>query len=504
MAIEKPGNLVFLFTDQQRQDTMAVYGNSKIKTPVLNRLAEEGVLFKRAYVAQPVCTPSRATIVTGLYPHTHRLITNNLILSDEFPTIADMTKKSGYQTAYMGKWHVGNEVIPQHGFDTWVSTEDGFYRAHFGKEEYKSINCTYYHFLKDNGFKPDLEDGDYTYFTRDFATRIPVEYSKPAFTAAEADKYIRENRDRPFVLFVNFLEPHPPYYSAYDDMYSPDELDLPPNFGRDPAPDTPLKYTLNRYRAKYEGRHFPLKDEAAWRKQMARYWGQISLVDRYVGEILNSLKNHGVEDRTTVVYTSDHGDMMGDFGMLAKGVMLEPAVKVPMLIKVPGEADRQRIIEEPVGHIDLVPTLLDVLGLPPYGEAQGKSLYPEIRGDRPLKGNDVFIEYSSGAFKKDNKFAQTAEHLMQSGDPDVKKRIAEISDRASSTYSGRVEDRTVVSSDCFKLNLTEAGENELYDLNSDPLELNNLYSDKEYAGKIEELRGKIKAWQKETGDKAEI
>ncbi len=215
---DKP-NILYVFTDQQRYDSMAVYGNDFIKVPNMDKLSEQSAVFKKTYVTQAVCTPSRATMITGLYPHSHGLVTNNLCLDESNPSIAKMLKRENYKTAYIGKWHLGNEVVAQHGFDRWVSTEDYFYRKYFTREEYMSINCDYHHFLVDNGFMPDREDGDYKYFSRLFATRIPERYSKPAFIAKETEEYIRENKDESFLMYVNFLEPHPPYYSVYDELY---------------------------------------------------------------------------------------------------------------------------------------------------------------------------------------------------------------------------------------------------------------------------------------------
>ncbi len=147
-------NLLFLFTDQQRYDTLRIYGNDRIRTPNLDRFSDRCAVFKRAYVTQPVCTPSRASLLTGLYPHNNGCIGNNIVLVPEIPTISEMIAGSGYIAAYMGKWHLGDETIKQHGFDEWVSTEE--YRESLTKEEYWPINSNYYHFLCKNGFKPDL------------------------------------------------------------------------------------------------------------------------------------------------------------------------------------------------------------------------------------------------------------------------------------------------------------------------------------------------------------
>jgi arylsulfatase len=480
-------NVVFIFTDQQRYDTMKIYGNTKIKVPNLNKLSEESAVFQNTYVSQPVCTPSRATILTGLYPHTHELVYNNLCLSDEIPTIADMVKEYGYRTGYIGKWHLGNEVICQHGFNEWVSTEDN-YRSHYTKEEYRYINCDYYHFLRKKGFRPDCEEGDFLYFSRMFSTRIPEQYSKPAFIANQAAEFIRRNKDQRFMLYINFLEPHPPYYSVYDDMYDPEEVDLPKNFDMEVRKDKPLKYKLKAMSTREFGRHFPLRDEKTWRKLIARYWGAISLVDKYVGEILKSIRKNGLDDKTVVVFTSDHGDMMGDFGMIQKGLMLESAVKVPLLIKIPGITNTKRFtIENPVSHIDLVPTILDIIGTGMPEHLQGRSLYPIIRGHKKLKGNDVFIEYLNKALIKGNSnkpYLDLGNKYRACFGEKLKSEIKRL-------YGGPTAERTVVTEDGWKLSLKQSGEHELYNLNEDPCELHNLYFTEEYNDRIKILKEKI-------------
>ena len=161
---EKP-NLLFIFTDEKKQETLRVYGNRKIKTPNLDRLAEESAVFTRAYVTQPVCTPSRSSIMTGLYPHTNGCIENNVPLKPEVPTIAEMVEDEDYLKAYFGKWHLGDEEIPQHGFEVWVSIEE-MYKGYYTKEEYKAAKASYHIFLEEHGFKPDAQNSGYPVFSR--------------------------------------------------------------------------------------------------------------------------------------------------------------------------------------------------------------------------------------------------------------------------------------------------------------------------------------------------
>ncbi|TVR29518.1 MAG: hypothetical protein EA404_14650 [Spirochaetaceae bacterium] len=481
-------NVIFIFTDQQRFDTLKVNGSRSAQAPNLDALSQQSVVFREAYAAQPVCTPSRATILTGLYPHSHGLVKNNQILRQDVRCIAEHL--DGYRSAYMGKWHLGNETSRQHGFDEWVSIEDYYYRKIRDNVSEPEINCAYHDFLVKQGFVPDGEDGEYRFFTRDFGTRIPAEYSKPAFLAREADRFLGENRDRPFALYINFLEPHPPYRSVNDDLYNPDDIDLPPNFDFEFDDQTPIKYRFKAHYAKNRGRHFPLTDEKAWRKQIARYRGCVTLIDTYVGEVLKSLARHGLEDNTLVVFTSDHGDMMGDMGLLGKGVMFQPSVRVPLLFRTPWLSLQQRLIDGPVNLVDLVPTILEALDQPLPDAIQGKSLYPVLCGEQPFDGDDVFIQYHEDP--RDLYRKQKYEGLLT---PELKEPLERL-------YAEPVEERSVVTRDRWRLTLTQTGEHELYNLNEDPLERVNLYGSRENAAVVKELRAKIKAWQARYGDDA--
>ena len=148
-------NLLFIFTDQQRYDTLACYGNDWIETPNLNKLADRSFVFERAYVTQPICTPARSSIMTGLYPHTNGCIELNVPLRQETPTIAEMVSPE-YHCGYYGKWHLGDEIIAQHGFSDWVSIED-YYRRYYSKPEYLGQFSDYHHYLVENGYAPDIE-----------------------------------------------------------------------------------------------------------------------------------------------------------------------------------------------------------------------------------------------------------------------------------------------------------------------------------------------------------
>ena len=470
-------NLLFLFTDEQRFDTMAAYGNEQIETPNLNRLASESVVFDRAYVTQPVCTPSRSTLLTGLYPHTNGCTANNIPLRPDTPCLPEMLSDGDYAAAYHGKWHLGDEIFAQHGFQEWISIEDG-YCGHYAEGRDPNACSSYHQFLSSQGFTP--QNG--RHFGRGEATRLPEEYGKPAFLARTASRFIRENKDRPFCLFVNFLEPHMPFFGPRDDQYNPDRVPLPPNFENVPTADQPLKA---RAFQQYYPQAWGVETEADWRQLIARYWGLCSLVDTHVGTILNTLEQCGLADDTIVVYTSDHGDMMGSHRLVAKCVMYEEAVRVPMLVRLPGQRQSKRV-QGPTSQVDLVPTLLDLMDQPAPDHLQGQSLRTLMEADSPTADRDVFIEWNG---------ADSGTKVVESG-PSIaseEELLASVSDPV----------RTVLTPDGWKLNCSPLGDHELYDLNSDPHETTNLAADPDHRPQMEQLHTRIRKWQETTEDEVD-
>lgn len=489
----KSPNLLFLFTDEQRADTMAAYGNTRIQTPNLNQLASQSIVFERAYVTQPVCTPSRASILTGLYPHTAGCTENNVPLPADVPCFPEMLSGGHstheYVTAYHGKWHLGDEIFWQHGFDEWRSIEDNYGR-YYSPGRDPDARSTYHAFLIENGFTP----ANGKRFGRGETTRLPEEFGKPAYLAREASRFIRENRDRPFVLFVNFLEPHMPFFGPRDDQHDADKVTLPANIDALPTADQPLKTRLFQ-RGYYERGHsgLPLRTEADWRRMIANYWGLCSLVDTHVGTILDTLAECGLDESTIVVYTSDHGDMMGSHRLLAKCVMFEEAARVPLLVRLPGQMACSRI-RVPVSQIDLVPTLLDWMGQPIPEHVEGQSLRPLVEGQKDVPPRDVFVEWSG----HNNGFGDMI------GSVSVPEAMLQLATREEIIAAITDPVRTVITPDGWKFNCSPLGEHELYNLDEDPLETHNLATQEELRPLVEELAGRIRRWQERTADAVAI
>lgn len=476
-ANNRKPNLLFIWTDEQRADTMAIYGNTKIHAPNLNKLAAQSVVFKRAYVTQPVCTPNRSAVMTGLWPHTSGCTKNNIPLPTDIPCLPQIINDPDYHTAYMGKWHLGDEIFAQHGFEEWISMEDG-YGSYYSASRDRNKRSNYHHFLIEHGYQPDSNGK----FSRAFAARRLIEYCKPKFLELKACDFLRRHRNKPFILYINFLEPHMPFFGPLDNEHDPEQVDLPANFSDPLEENEPLRYRVKRESCmeKYG------KDEKAIRSLIARYWGLVTQVDHSVGAILETLENLGLAENTIVVYTSDHGDMMGSHNMVEKSVLYEEAVRIPWLMRIPQSGTKQHIVTDPVSHIDMVPTLLELLGRSNEKCIPGRSLVPLIKTGRPVRDH-VFIQWNPN-----------------SGAISVKKGGTKL---ASEEQLKRVENessRAVISPDGWKLCLSNLDKCQLFNLNEDPGETTNLFDSGQQKDVIVRLTKKIHQWQETVADELNV
>lgn len=474
--MKKP-SLLYIFTDQQRADSMSCYGNDYIDMPALNKLSENSYVFENAYVSQPVCSPSRATMLCGLYPHTARVPACNVPLPEEVQTIAEMVDPD-CRRHYLGKWHLGDEIFAQHGFTEWTGTEDS-YRPYFSSPDRHEHVSPYNQFLIQQGVAPNSESFGKQIHSRHLEASLDAPLTKAAFLGDRAADFIRDVGDDRFVACVSYLEPHPPHTGPYNDMYDPSSLPVGPHFREKPPENASL---LNRVMAAYYGESLEygldLRTEEGWRAVRARYFGNCTLIDQSIGVILNALEETGRADDTIVVFTSDHGEMVGDHGILGKTVLYEESVRVPMLISVPGETGRTRI-DGNFSHIDLVPTLLDLMGENVPDHLQGVSRTRVLRGDETLADNDIFIEWNG------------ADGHPRPGEAEVNPAMA-------------TPWRTVITADRWKLNLSNVDTCELYDLNSDPYEQTNRYFDSDVQDRVADMKSRIKAWQASVGDTVAI
>jgi arylsulfatase A-like enzyme len=473
----KKPNLLFIWTDEQRADTMAVYGNTHIHAPHLNKLASESVVFEHAYDTQPVCTPARATVMTGLWPHTTGMIRNNIALPGDAKCFPEILSDPDYRTGYMGKWHLGDEVFKQHGFEEWQSMEDQYW-SYYSESRDKNTVSDYCRFLRELGIKPDEQERGT--FSRGFCSNLPIEQCKPKFLELRACDFLKRHRNEPFMLYVNFLEPHPPFNGPLNDEHDPGEVVFPRNFN-DPLEEDEPKRNRRHREENIRNKKGQLLTDEEWRRLIQVYWGLVTQVDRSVGAILAKLEDLGLADNTIVVYTSDHGDMMASHKMLHKSVMYEEAMRVPWLIRAPQLGPSQRVLKGRFSHIDLVPTLLDLMGHSTPDLLPGHSLLPAMKGSKAVE-NCVFCQWNGEA------------------DEEIKTHKSKRTMAAGSRASKSPSIRTVIAPDGWKLSLCDFDKCELFDLNTDPGETTNLYYKSGHDEVIRCLSERIRAWQESVKD----
>jgi len=378
-----------------------------------------------------------------------------------------------YRTAYIGKWHLGEEGPAGRGFDEWISTDD---------------HGDYTNFLISKGIRPDKKDGR---FSEVAISNLPVDLSRPRFLERYALEFIEKNRDHPFILVVGFVEPHSPYNGPLNDENPFDEIELDATATLPESEDVPLRYRLMREwqqaEAVLDRERLPIQlffgiTPEEYRSIKQRYLGLVTLVDQSIGAVLACIERCGLTDHTIVVHTSDHGDSLGAHHLFGKETMFEEAARVPFLIRLPGQT-RAKTVPRSVSHIDFVPTLLDLLGQPNDAQCTGKSLLPLITQDTTPPQN-VFLEWAPNRTKV-RKGTKLARRRM------VKRAVEEST-------------RTIVTPDGWKLCLRDKDLNELYNLNDDPLERHNLHADRQFGSVTARLTGEIRRWQEATNDKVKL
>jgi arylsulfatase A-like enzyme len=394
-------------------------------------------------------------------------------LDRRFRVFPELMQEQDYRTAYIGKWHLGEDGPVGRGFQHWVSTDD---------------HGDYTNFLVSNGVAPNKPNGGISEVA---ISNLPMELSRPKFLEKHACDFIEKHQREPFILVVAFVEPHSPYNGPLNDANPLDEVELDATATLPEREDIPLRYRLMREwqqgEALLDRERLPMQlffgitpDE--YRSIKQRYLGLVTLVDQSIGAILGCLERCALRDDTVVVHTSDHGDSLGAHHLFGKETMFEEATRVPWLIRLPGQT-RSKIISQPVSHIDFVPTVLDLLGQSHHPQCAGKSLLPLVH-DETAPPQNVFLEWAPNRTKV-KKGSRLARRRM------IKRAVEEST-------------RTLVSADGWKLCLRDQDLNELYSLNEDPFEMRNLYSDAEYASVVSRFTREIYRWQDATNDKLKL
>jgi len=354
-----PPHVIFILADQLRYQSCGFAGDTKARTPNIDTLAKQGVVFRNAVSGHPVCAAYRASLFTGKYTTSTGMVINELRMNPNHECLAHVLTRHGYETAYIGKWHLwanelGNHYDPKNSFvppGPYRLGFDGFWAAYnFHHEYYKG----YYH--------------------TDSPTKIPVKgYEPDAQTDIAIGLVGRYARgDKPFALFLSFGTPHDPwgpdnvppeYYAMFADEGNTPRFTLPPNYKPE---NDPYADAWGRFKGPREREAIP--------RMMRGYYAMIANLDWNVGRLLKAIDDAGIRDRTIVVFTSDHGEMMGAQGRRAKNIFYEEAVRVPFVVRWPGRTPAGRSSDACLNTPDIMPTLLSMAGLPVPRKVEGMDL----------------------------------------------------------------------------------------------------------------------------------
>ncbi|MFC7680950.1 sulfatase [Paenibacillus sp. GCM10028914] len=407
----KQTHVWLITTDQMRADTIG-FENPKVKTPVLDHLASEGTVFTSAYCASPVCTPSRASIFTGRYPHVHGAWNIGVSLNEDEVTLSDHLKESGYRTVGVGKMH----FRPQCKTDFSTESEEVSYRDR-GREK----DGTYYGF-DEHHISEDNATGEYLDWLRAqdsavadrfiknrcrtenadgdvWESDMPAELHQTYWTAEKSIEAIQAHDPaQPLFLWTSFVDPHHPFDppQAYAELYANTEIDLPQEFSADELRSRPEHLLRQGDRGYWPGggeQHQYSSDRLS--RVIRNYYAMITFIDEQIGRVLEAWKQKGIEDNLMVVFTSDHGELLGDHGLMYKGPWFyEGLTRVPMIMRVPGMTKGSRS-EALIEHVDIVPTVLEVIGNEcPYG-VQGISQLKVLEGSASSLRSSALTTYNA-------------------------------------------------------------------------------------------------------------
>jgi len=427
MPVERR-NLVFVFTDQQTVTALSAAGNKFVKTPNMDRLAARGIRFERSYCTYPLCSPARASLFTSRMPHEVGVRSNqDASLPPDTPSTGTLFRAAGYETAYAGKWHLPT-VYPGYAKNRKRAAIPGF--------EVLPLAGSVAKFPKGptNGLKVDVAATD------------------------AAVKFIRRPHKKPFLLVHSILNPHDICgYSRNQEVFAKMDTGvlppLPANFNA--VANEPEMLQRSRVKPKPG-----FRSDDQWRRYRALYYRLVEAADGHVGRVVAALEQSGQAKRTLIVFTSDHGEMMGAHHQIVKNKLYEESVAVPMIVCVPGVTDKPTVDSEHlVSGLDVLPTLCDYAGVKPAASFLGRSLRPLVEGKQVAWRDHV---------------------------------VSEVRDKARMVRTAR-----------YKYVVYSAGANpeQFFNLDADPGEAKNLIADASVAAELARHRRLLKDWCKKTKDK---
>jgi arylsulfatase A-like enzyme len=485
----KRPNILLITTDQHRGDCLGFAGR-RVKTPHIDHLARTGTHFTACITPNVVCQPSRASMLTGLLPLTHGVRDNgiDLDLRAGEAGFAGSLAAAGYDTGFIGKAHFSTHhtfqatgrpecQYSEAGMEpAWAGPYIGFEHVELVVEGHNywlptplpgGLNHSRWHYgdglgeLRNQLYQTDL--GPASGAPQTFNSALPAAWHNSAWIGDRSVDYLREHRDRPFCLWASFPDPHHPFDcpEPWSRLHHPDEVDLPrhrvtdyerrPWWHRASMESKPMgNAEVQAVRQNFS--RMPTQSDEALRRIIANYYGMISLVDHQVGRIMKALSEYGLDQDTIVIFTSDHGEWLGDHGLMLKGPMpYEGLLRVAMVASGPGIVAGQRV-EDPVSTLDLAATFYDYGGASGLAPVHGRSLRPL------LEGRDASREFALSEW-----------------------------DVAASRCGVELKLRTVRTRD-WKLTLElGSGAGEMYCLADDPDEMDNLFDDPGHAAKRREL-----------------
>ncbi|MEO0413565.1 MAG: sulfatase-like hydrolase/transferase [Verrucomicrobiota bacterium] len=434
-------NILWFCTDQQRYDTIGALGNPYVKTPHLDKFTAESTAFTNCYCQSPICTPSRSSFMTGLYPSRlgNTRNGNDTFPQDSPPLISKLLADAGYDCGNIGKFHLTSS-----GKRTEPRLDDGYRYwqfSHAPRDDWESGHH-YADWVKEKG-------GDLNAL-RETEERVPTEFHQTTWGCEKAIEFLSEDRpaDAPWFLTVNIYDPHPPFIppKAYANQFDPEEMPGPYFEESDLETQASLSSVDFQNEVKTPDAHDA-------KTKQALYYAMIAQIDDQFARVLEQLEATGQADNTVVIFTSDHGETLGDHGLIYKGCRFyEGLVKVPLIIRWPEKFQQNQVSEGLVELLDLSATVLDVAGLELPDYFQGKSLRPLLEGEADL-----------GSFRESVKC-----EYFDSLDPHF--------------TGGDGAYGTMYRRGPYKLSIYHGkGLGELYDLESDPHEHRNLWSDPDSA-----------------------
>ncbi|HYW94606.1 MAG TPA: sulfatase [Bacteroidales bacterium] len=438
----KPRNVIFILSDDHRYDFMSFMNKVPwLQTPNMDRMAAMGAHMQNAFVTTSLCSPSRASILTGQYAHTHHIVDNSAPEPKDNLYFPQYLQKAGYQTAFIGKWHMGSaSAEPRKGFDHWVSFR--------GQGQY--YGCTF-----------NVDGKEVTYGKDDYTSKILTDYT--------IDFIKNRNKKKPFFVYLSHKAVHAMFEPAKQDSgkYKDEKI---------PYPDSYYLTATGEYR-KHNVPEWVADQRSSWHGVDYMYHGQFKFedfykrycetllsVDRSIGRVLDYLKEQGMLESTVVFYMGDNGFMMGEMGLIDKRQSYEPSMRVPLLVSCPEMIKPETKIPQMVLNIDIAPTILELAGVKEPEQMQGRSFAPLLRGDHVTWRDKIFYEYFWEYY-----FPQT---------PNV---YAVRTDRYKFVYHPGVWDA-----------------DEFYDLREDPGETWNLIAAPEHQEMIHKMRGEIFDWLEST------